>query len=177
MTIRRQWRYLGLALCLWGGAAQAVENYSPRVLGNLGGPNIVVYGVSDALHVVGVGDTASGEQRAFLWSDGVMTDLGTLGGASSVAYAVNSAGQVVGKAQTASGDFHAFVYSNGVMTDLGTLGGAESVATGINVHGDIVGWPSGSRRGHQRQPAGRVSRHPLRLRYRHGHVPRGPGGG
>src|SRR5262245_22630711 len=41
--------------------------------------------------------------RAFLFSAGVATDLGTLGGSMSAATAINAAGQVVGYAQTAGG--------------------------------------------------------------------------
>lgn len=84
-------------------------------------------------------------QHAFLWEDGVMTDLGTLGGDAiiegdiSAASALNEHGQIVGSSTTASGDTHAVLWQNGVMTDLGTLGGTFSDAADIDERGQIVG--------------------------------------
>jgi probable HAF family extracellular repeat protein len=82
----------------------------------------------------------NGAWRAFLWQNGVTTNLGTLGGQYSSAYDVNLAGQVVGESEVASHDIHAFLWDNGTMTDLGTLGGRSSHAIGINDAGQIVGW-------------------------------------
>src|SRR5207244_10248449 len=75
--------------------------------------------------------------HAFLWQNGVMTDLGTLpGSTSSTATAINNSGQVVGN----SGN-HAFFWDKGVMTDLGTLPGytGSVVARAINDSGQVVG--------------------------------------
>jgi probable HAF family extracellular repeat protein len=76
--------------------------------------------------------------HAFLWENGVMTDLGTLGGNLSAANAINDRGQVAGESNTASGEMHAFLWEHGVMTDLGTAGETSS-AHGINNRGEIVG--------------------------------------
>ncbi|MGD8474068.1 MAG: hypothetical protein PVH59_08075 [Anaerolineae bacterium] len=46
--------------------------------------------------VVGWSDTSIIETHAFLWQDGVMTDLGTLGGSKDDAPGVKNRGQVVG---------------------------------------------------------------------------------
>jgi probable HAF family extracellular repeat protein len=83
--------------------------------------------------------------RAFLWSNGVMTDLGTLSDVS-ISYGINDSGQVTGTSGRADGAYsHAFLWSNGVMTDLNTLispgSGWELInATGINDAGQITGY-------------------------------------
>lgn len=92
---------------------------------------------------VNSGSVSSGAQHAYLYNNGVATDLGTLGGANSVGAAINSLGQVAGSADydpTRSGATHAFLYGNGHMTDLGTLGGTSSQGLGINDHGQVVGF-------------------------------------
>src|SRR5262249_47962016 len=61
------------------------------------------YGVNKAGDVAGY-EWNSGAEHAFLWHNGVMTDLGTLGGANSVAYGINDADQVVGWSETAAVD-------------------------------------------------------------------------
>jgi probable HAF family extracellular repeat protein len=79
--------------------------------------------------------------RAFLYDEGVVTDLGTLGGAFSWGRAINNLSQVVGESQTENSQEHAFLYENGIMRDLGTLPGlADSYAVGINDNGWIVGY-------------------------------------
>src|SRR6266850_1691770 len=88
----------------------------------------------------GVGEPAPyGATHAFIWENGVMTDLGTLGGSSSRALYVNGSGQVAGWSGTASGDAHAFLSDGGVMRDLGTLGGTWSTPTGLSDAGLVVG--------------------------------------
>jgi probable HAF family extracellular repeat protein len=84
------------------------------------------------------------QNHAFLYSNGVMTDLGTLGGATSYASAINDGGQIAGRADIPGPSqfgqiYHAFIYSNGHMMDLGALGGTYSSAQGINSRGEVVG--------------------------------------
>ncbi len=94
--------------------------------------------INDAGEVVGWSDTEDGWSGAFLWRDGVMTNLGTLGGSSAVAQAINNSGQVVGQSMTTELE-RAFLWQNGVLTDLGTFGGPVSDALGINNAGLIAG--------------------------------------
>ena len=89
------------------------------------------------------GDITYCYNHAFLWQNGVMTDLGSLpGGNNSVAGCINDKGQIVGNSENATGDWHACYWenSNSVLKDLGTLpGGSGSYAYSINNNGQIVG--------------------------------------
>ncbi len=69
-------------------------------LGTSGG-NSTARGINDSGQVVGYSDTSAGDRRAFLWEDGVMTDLGTLvptgsGWTLTEAHGINDLGQIVG---------------------------------------------------------------------------------
>ena len=89
--------------------------------------------VNDDGVVIGV---VNGEQRAFMWQDGVLTEIfNGLGGEGVVANAINNHGLIVGLAGTAD-DFPAMSYdmTTGVMTVLG--GGA---AKAVNDRGSAVG--------------------------------------
>ena len=109
-------------------------------MGTLGGNTSQAVDINAVGQVVGTSTLPNGESRAFLWEQGLITDLGTLGGNFSEAAAINSAGQVVGTSQNASGLYHGFLWEKGVMTDLGALGeGAYSRAFGINSAGQVVG--------------------------------------
>lgn len=116
--------------CLWDrgtltdiDAASEVGNSYPNAINPAG-------------QVVGMGS----DGHAFLWSDGVMTDLGTLGGTESEARAINPGGQVVGWSTTTAGARHAVLWRNGVPTDLDPLGQYEETdAYQINPAGTIVG--------------------------------------
>jgi probable HAF family extracellular repeat protein len=81
-----------------------------------------------------------GDTRAFVWEDGVMTDLPDLGGGPSGAVGIDSRGQIAGVAMTPNGDMHAVLWEDGDILDGGTLGGAESYAYGINERGQVIGW-------------------------------------
>jgi probable HAF family extracellular repeat protein len=90
----------------------------PRDLGTLSGDvNSAGLGINDRGEVVGGsidGGVASGNPRAFLWRNGVMTDLNTLVPASTplyllTAFTINNAGEIAGFGATSSGDIHAFL--------------------------------------------------------------------
>ncbi len=80
--------------------------------------------------------------HAFIWKEGLLTDLGTLGGKVSVAFGINDSGQVVGESYT-RGPFvkrRPFIWENGFMTALGNLGQDDGAAESINELGQVVGW-------------------------------------
>lgn len=85
------------------------------------------YDINDSGQVV-VSASKSGETHAFLWENGVITDLG-----EGYAYAINDSSQTVG---TSGG--YAVLWENGSMINLGTFGGM-SEASGINNFRQVVG--------------------------------------
>jgi probable HAF family extracellular repeat protein len=83
---------------------------------------------------------------AYVWQDGVLTDLGALNaGYSSFAYTINGSGEVVGVSENGqidplTGNYAAIavLWKNGIV-NLGTLGGTQSVANAINDRGQVAG--------------------------------------
>jgi probable HAF family extracellular repeat protein len=130
--------------------------YTVTDLGTLGGTFAYASGINNRGLVEGT-STLAGNQRehAFVWRNGVMTDLGTLGGPSSIVfYSPNERGELAGNAETlmldplgedicGQGDHLIclpFVWQKGVMTALPTtLGGSNGYAHGVNNRGQIVG--------------------------------------
>ena len=113
-------------------------------LGTLGGGIAFPEDITDQGALLGT-STLAGEQHshAFLWQNGVMTDLGVLkGDTDSSALGMDSFGQVVGFSATSS-TIRAFIRQNGVMTDLNTLlspnsGYQLAIAFWINDAGQIA---------------------------------------
>ena len=86
-------------------ASASAGNWIVIDLGTLGGVESKAYGINDLGQVVGVAETAAGEDHAFIWdpADGQMHDLGTLGGDYSVAFDINNSEHIVGTASPADG--------------------------------------------------------------------------
>jgi len=130
----------------WASNTFGQPSYSITDLGTLPGEYYSeAYGLNNSGQVVGISFEGGNGISAFLYSDGVMSDLGTLGGYLSYAYGINNGGQVVGISGTAGyAAAHAFLCSAGVMSDLGTFGGSYngvgSEANGINNSGQVVGY-------------------------------------
>jgi probable HAF family extracellular repeat protein len=138
--------------------ARAIAGYNVTDLGTLGGTFSIAVQLNNSGFVTGLsnlpGDTA---QHAFLWRNGVMTDLGTLGGPSSGAgLPASENGEVAVFAQTATPDplgedfcfdipfpSHLtclpFVWRNGVRIVLPTLGGYNAAGGWINSRGEVAG--------------------------------------
>lgn len=113
--------------------------YSVIDLGTLGGSSSVALGVNDHGQVVGSADTSQGLRHAYLWENGVMTDLGTLGfpTAQSEAWDINNHGVVVGNVGTGDPN-KAFIWENGIQTEIGPPQVLKS-AYGINDAKQVVG--------------------------------------
>jgi probable HAF family extracellular repeat protein len=105
-----------------------------------GGDYSYAYDINNQGAIVGFAGDTAGNYRAFLYQDGVMTDIGTLGGDRGKAYRLNESGQIIGVASEGGRYDKSFLYSNGVMIGLGTLGGAFSYAYDVNESGQVVGY-------------------------------------
>ena len=108
--------------------------------------NNIAADVNNRGQVAGLSDLADDTTaHAFLWQDGVMTDLGTLpGDVFSLASGMNNKGQIVGQSCDQMGKCRAFLWENGVMTDLNTLIPSVSslsliFGSKINDRGEISG--------------------------------------
>ena len=116
------------------------QDYTVIEIGTLGGTFSKAWDINSLGHVVGVSQTASGQDHGFLWVNGALTDLGTLGGSESEAFGISDDGEIVGEAQDGNGNLRAFLWQTNAMIDLGTLGGADSSAHAINNNHQVVGW-------------------------------------
>ena len=118
-------------------------------LGSLGG--VTSYGFNGvATSINNIGQAAGysyldrNNRHAFLYNNGVISDIGSFGG-YSFALAINDWGMIVGgSSDLYNGTSHAFLYTNGVMTDIDPSGDSdfsrsESYARGINNQGQVVG--------------------------------------
>jgi probable HAF family extracellular repeat protein len=119
----------------------------PVALGTLGGNTSSAEGINERGQVVGWSANEVNENRAFLFENGVMSDLGTLEGESR-ALAINADGQIVGWSRVGN-TARAFLFEEGAMLDLGTIAPLRtgtgvgmtsySYATSINNRGQIAG--------------------------------------
>jgi probable HAF family extracellular repeat protein len=116
-------------------ASYSVQDLAIRDVGEGGAAT----SINDAGQVVGWFRRPDDALIAFIWQNGVSTNLGSLGGFETQAFDINDLGQVVGAGETSFDKIRAFRWQNGVMRNLGSLGGRDSRAFAINNNGHIVG--------------------------------------
>src|SRR5271165_1429769 len=138
------------------------QNYKLVDVGTLGGPNSYFTNLFRSLNnhgvATGTADTSVAVSPpfcffdcyvgdAFLWRNGVLTDLGTLpGDVGSNPGDINSKGVVAGVSLnhldpvTLLPVFTAVVWKDGQIISLGTFGGTFSSAIAINDHEQVVGF-------------------------------------
>ena len=108
-------------------------------LGTLGGPRSAASAINGIGQVVGGAHVTEEVRHAFLWQDGIMTDLDTFDSEDSFASSVNSRGQIVGWARRSDGLDYACLWENGSMELLDGPGGPPGTARCINDIGQIAG--------------------------------------
>jgi probable HAF family extracellular repeat protein len=125
------------------------EGFARTPLGHLGGGSSFPNDINNAGQVVGssytrIVDGVEQVEHAFLWQNGVMTDLGVLpDDAESAAAAINSFGVVVGSSSrvnmtTFQETYRPFIYENGAMTPI-PVPSVDAQAADINDSGVVVG--------------------------------------
>jgi CSLREA domain-containing protein len=114
----------------WGRPSGASDLYpflwsagSGMTIGSFGGYFSAAWGINELGQVVGRSETASGEERAFVWTEGAgIIDLGTLpGGAESGASGIQENGKgIVGFSLDSMGERHAVLWRSDSNTYAGT---------------------------------------------------------
>ncbi|MDA1277125.1 MAG: DUF3466 family protein, partial [Verrucomicrobia bacterium] len=110
-------------------------------IGGLGGKKAQATAINDFGIIVGYSQLEDGQERAFVFQDGEMTDLGVAAPnhTGSRAWAISPTGQIVGESLVNRTSV-AMAYQDGAMTELGLLNDTgSSVAYGVNGNGQVVG--------------------------------------
>ena len=137
-------------------AHRGIGYFDPRLRALPAGFTSEGRAINDLGQVTGVGRLLDQETddliiRAFLWSEGEMTELGSVPGFNwSAASDINDAGQIVGSSAGVDGNPNiqsAFIWQDGMITDLNDLIPSDSgvllrVGRAMNNAGQISGWGS-----------------------------------
>ena len=124
-----------LGLSLFSANRIFAASYAVTDLGDLGGSSSYAMDINDSGEITGTCWVGS-VSRAFLYSNGVMSDLGAMSrDGSSHAFRINNGGQVIGNSCN-----DACIFSRGGIIDLSARPGFTAhAAYGINDHGQVVG--------------------------------------
>jgi probable HAF family extracellular repeat protein len=143
----------------WGTQTRAflLQNGAMQDLGTLGGTDAVAVLVNERGQVVGESYVDSNPSAycgqnlqsfnttgAFLWENGVMTNLGSFGGTCTFASNLNNRGEIVGLSTTTGDQFQrAFLWKEGSFSELPNAnGGNNSAGLALNEGGAVAGWAS-----------------------------------
>jgi probable HAF family extracellular repeat protein len=107
-------------------------------LGTLGGQWSRAIAINNGGQILGLSQTASGESRPFLWSNGAMVALSSLP-SGATAIAINDRGQVVGYLPTSGYTGRMFVWQKDGYRFLPSLNALGELPTDINLHAQIIG--------------------------------------
>ena len=135
---------VGNVLSLQGDVARAAifNGSSIEVLGTFGGATSYAKGINNGGQVTGSARTVDGTSHAFIYSNGVMTDLRVPYGHSSSGEDINDAGQIAGTFASGANGTGGFLYDGSSMVDLSALGARS--AAGINNSGRVTGQTYGN---------------------------------
>ncbi len=132
-----------LAIGLIASSSIASGATEPVQIRGLGGGPSIARDINDLGQVVGEATTLSGgSSQAFVWENGVLTNLDSRAVGNSTAWGINDLGQVVGTTDRVSDGLRsAMLWSGGVETNIADALGAtsNSVAWDTNHAGHIVG--------------------------------------
>ena len=131
-------------------ATTRAQDYSISEIPTFGGAASVATDINNFGVVCGYAQNSAGQDRALMWSSGVLVALETLGGPNSRAHAINDNAKIVGEAENSSGALRAVRWQPGFILDLADLGGGTAAAYDINNNDFVTGWSTVSAGGNHR---------------------------
>ncbi len=131
-----------LVVSLFGASVFGQQQYTLKIIPDLGGSQGLAFAVTNAGTVVGTMATADSSYHAFKWRESTSTqDLGIFGGSMSSALGANDIGQVTG-VYLNGGTGRGFVSTNQIAwQDIGHLSDLNfTTAYGVNMASEVVGY-------------------------------------